>query len=182
MWRRRKGLTASMSSFTGDKIILVWNKLCKSSPCREGFPVTSIHGDRTQREREEALRRWSPPSRYVLLISAQVQSWPDTNHCGNCGSRAGPRHSQREARDQLRHAWRRWGVRPQVSKVYNVFFCWLAEHSPLQCFKCVQGFYFAKYYFCRFTRLLGRYFESILLQRHVLELFSVFRLSSPFNL
>ena len=23
---------------------------------REGFPVTSIHGDRTQREREEALR------------------------------------------------------------------------------------------------------------------------------
>ena len=24
---------------------------------REGFPVTSIHGDRTQREREEALRR-----------------------------------------------------------------------------------------------------------------------------
>jgi ATP-dependent RNA helicase DDX3X len=25
---------------------------------REGFPVTSIHGDRTQREREEALRRF----------------------------------------------------------------------------------------------------------------------------
>ena len=24
---------------------------------REGFPVTSIHGDRTQKEREEALRR-----------------------------------------------------------------------------------------------------------------------------
>ena len=24
---------------------------------REGFPVTSIHGDRSQREREEALRR-----------------------------------------------------------------------------------------------------------------------------
>ena len=24
---------------------------------RQGFPVTSIHGDRTQREREEALRR-----------------------------------------------------------------------------------------------------------------------------
>ena len=29
---------------------------------REGFPVTSIHGDRTQREREEALRfDISPP-------------------------------------------------------------------------------------------------------------------------
>ena len=25
---------------------------------REGFPVTSIHGDRSQREREEALRRF----------------------------------------------------------------------------------------------------------------------------
>jgi len=25
---------------------------------REGFPVTSIHGDRTQKEREEALRRF----------------------------------------------------------------------------------------------------------------------------
>ena len=25
---------------------------------QEGFPVTSIHGDRTQREREEALRRF----------------------------------------------------------------------------------------------------------------------------
>ena len=30
---------------------------------REGFPVTSIHGDRTQREREEALRR------FVVLFS-----------------------------------------------------------------------------------------------------------------
>ena len=61
------------------------------------------------------------------------------------------------------------------------FFCRLAEHSPLQCFKCVQGFYFAKYYFCRFTRLLGRYFESILLLRHVLEPFSFFRMCSPSN-
>ena len=26
---------------------------------REGFPVTSIHGDRTQKEREEALRRYN---------------------------------------------------------------------------------------------------------------------------
>ena len=25
---------------------------------QEGFPVTSIHGDRTQREREEALKRF----------------------------------------------------------------------------------------------------------------------------
>ena len=32
------------------------NDACNSP--REGFPVTSIHGDRTQREREEALRRF----------------------------------------------------------------------------------------------------------------------------
>ena len=63
---------------------------------------------------------------------------------------------------------------------FELFICRLAEHSPLQCFKCVQGFYCAKYYFCRFTRLLGRYFESILPQRHILEFFSFFRSSNPF--
>ena len=52
---------------------------------REGFPVTSIHGDRTQREREEALRR------FVILFSViphlkclnltQVQVWANSHHC-----------------------------------------------------------------------------------------------------
>ena len=34
---------------------------------REGFPVTSIHGDRTQREREEALR-WGSYHRAVEVL------------------------------------------------------------------------------------------------------------------
>ena len=35
---------------------------------REGFPVTSIHGDRTQREREEALRRFGQIQLILLIV------------------------------------------------------------------------------------------------------------------
>merc|ERR1719209_2062844 len=37
---------------------------------REGFPVTSIHGDRTQREREEALRRFKSGQTPVIVATA----------------------------------------------------------------------------------------------------------------
>jgi ATP-dependent RNA helicase DDX3X len=37
---------------------------------REGFPVTSIHGDRTQKEREEALRRFRCGRSPVLVATA----------------------------------------------------------------------------------------------------------------
>jgi ATP-dependent RNA helicase DDX3X len=51
---------------------------------REGFPVTSIHGDRTQREREEALRR----SRSLII---SVPYWVLTDM--SPGSRSARRRS-----------------------------------------------------------------------------------------
>lgn len=36
----------------------------------EGYPVTSIHGDRTQREREEALRRFRSGQTPILVATA----------------------------------------------------------------------------------------------------------------
>ena len=36
----------------------------------EGFPVTSIHGDRTQKEREEALRRFKIGHSPILVATA----------------------------------------------------------------------------------------------------------------
>merc|ERR1719239_771932 len=37
---------------------------------RQGFPVTSIHGDRTQREREEALRRVKSGQTPIIVATA----------------------------------------------------------------------------------------------------------------
>ena len=37
---------------------------------REGFPVTSIHGDRTQKEREEALRTFKSGKTPVIIATA----------------------------------------------------------------------------------------------------------------
>ena len=37
---------------------------------REGFPVTSIHGDRTQKEREEALRRLFLETFFIFFVAA----------------------------------------------------------------------------------------------------------------
>lgn len=36
----------------------------------EGYPVTSIHGDRSQREREEALRRFRTGQTPILVATA----------------------------------------------------------------------------------------------------------------
>ena len=43
---------------------------------REGFPVTSIHGDRTQREREEALKRFRCGRSPILVATAVSRTWP----------------------------------------------------------------------------------------------------------
>ena len=40
---------------------------------REGFPVTSIHGDRTQKEREEALRRLFLETSLFSLLPVTTQ-------------------------------------------------------------------------------------------------------------
>ena len=42
---------------------------------REGFPVTSIHGDRTQREREEALKRFRCGRSPILVATAVSRAW-----------------------------------------------------------------------------------------------------------
>ena len=45
---------------------------------REGFPVTSIHGDRTQKEREEALRRFKC-GKSPILVATAVSNWLKEN-------------------------------------------------------------------------------------------------------
>merc|ERR1719278_1609547 len=53
---------------------------------REGFPVTSIHGDRTQREREEALRRFKcgqTPIIVATAVAARGLDIPNVKHVIN---------------------------------------------------------------------------------------------------
>ena len=38
--------------------------------CKQGYPATSIHGDRVQWEREEALKSFKSASRPVLVATA----------------------------------------------------------------------------------------------------------------
>merc|ERR1719348_2858374 len=53
---------------------------------REGFPVTSIHGDRTQKEREEALRRFKSgltPIIVATAVAARGLDIPNVKHVIN---------------------------------------------------------------------------------------------------
>ena len=53
---------------------------------REGFPVTSIHGDRTQKEREEALRRFrcgKSPILVATAVAARGLDIPNVKHVIN---------------------------------------------------------------------------------------------------
>jgi len=53
---------------------------------REGFPVTSIHGDRTQREREEALRRFKVGKTPIIVataLAARMLDIPNVNYVIN---------------------------------------------------------------------------------------------------
>merc|ERR1719208_190756 len=53
---------------------------------REGFPVTSIHGDRTQKEREEALRRFKSGQTPILVataVAARGLDIPNVKHVIN---------------------------------------------------------------------------------------------------
>jgi len=45
-----------------------------------GYPVTSIHGDRTQREREEALRRFRAGKAPILVATAVAARGLDIPH------------------------------------------------------------------------------------------------------
>lgn len=45
-----------------------------------GFPVTSIHGDRTQREREDALRRFRAGKTPILVATAVAARGLDIPH------------------------------------------------------------------------------------------------------
>ena len=47
---------------------------------KEGFPVTSIHGDRTQREREEALRRFKVGLTPIIVATAVAARGLDINN------------------------------------------------------------------------------------------------------
>ena len=53
---------------------------------REGFPVTSIHGDRTQREREDALRLFRNGKNPILVataVAARGLDIPNVKHVIN---------------------------------------------------------------------------------------------------
>ena len=53
---------------------------------REGFPVNSIHEDRTQREREEALRRFKGGQSLILVataVAARSLDIPNIKHVIN---------------------------------------------------------------------------------------------------
>ena len=53
---------------------------------REGFPVTSIHGDRSQREREEALRRFKTGQTPIIVataVAARGLDIPNVKHVIN---------------------------------------------------------------------------------------------------
>lgn len=52
---------------------------------REGYPVTSIHGDRSQREREEALRTFRE-GRKPILVATAVSSlvWYNIQRVDHC--------------------------------------------------------------------------------------------------
>ncbi|CAB4059372.1 DDX3X [Lepeophtheirus salmonis] len=53
---------------------------------KEGFPVTSIHGDRTQREREDALRRFRSGNTPILVataVAARGLDIPNVKHVIN---------------------------------------------------------------------------------------------------
>merc|ERR1719348_2323610 len=53
---------------------------------REGFPVTSIHGDGTQREREEALRRFKSGQTPIIVataVAARGLDIPNVKHVIN---------------------------------------------------------------------------------------------------
>ena len=47
---------------------------------REGYPVTSIHGDRSQREREEALKRFRSGKTPILVATAVAARGLDIPH------------------------------------------------------------------------------------------------------
>ena len=83
----------------------------------QGFPATSIHGDRLQSEREQVLycpyyfvtpftRLNGKISLEGLLMTyspgfGRLQDWQDANPGGNCCRRQRARHSQRDARCQV---------------------------------------------------------------------------------
>lgn len=46
----------------------------------EGYPVTSIHGDRTQREREDALRQFRSGKTPILVATAVAARGLDIPH------------------------------------------------------------------------------------------------------
>ena len=47
---------------------------------RDGYPVTSIHGDRSQREREEALKRFRSGKTPILVATAVAARGLDIPH------------------------------------------------------------------------------------------------------
>lgn len=47
---------------------------------REGYPVTSIHGDRSQREREDALKRFRSGKTPILVATAVAARGLDIPH------------------------------------------------------------------------------------------------------
>jgi superfamily II DNA/RNA helicase len=54
-------------------VVLCVRRVCRSRLSREGYPTTSIHGDRSQREREDALKSFKA-GRTPILVATDVAS------------------------------------------------------------------------------------------------------------
>ena len=67
---------------------------------REGYPATSIHGDRSQREREEALKSFRTGRTPILVATAVRCEW-----CGSVCARVCV-HTHTHTR--CVHAWLMW--------------------------------------------------------------------------
>lgn len=78
--------TAHLNQPSADSLTLVFVETKKGADSLEdylhceGFPVTSIHGDRTQREREDALRQFRSGNTPILVATAVAARGLDIPH------------------------------------------------------------------------------------------------------
>lgn len=78
--------TADMSQPSAESLTLIFVETKKGADSleeflhHEGYPVTSIHGDRTQREREDALRQFRSGHTPILVATAVAARGLDIPH------------------------------------------------------------------------------------------------------
>lgn len=78
--------TADLNQPSAESLTLIFVETKKGADSleeflhHEGYPVTSIHGDRTQREREDALRQFRSGNTPILVATAVAARGLDIPH------------------------------------------------------------------------------------------------------